>query len=58
MRFDSLEDKDIFLNNFFLDRKFIAENVYEVSPNGYIIVDGKRIGFLMSEQWSEEMNDE
>ena len=50
VKFDTFDDLDFFLEAYFEERTFIGENVYEVSPNGWLIVSGKTVAFLMSDK--------
>tara|TARA_R100000781_G_scaffold115011_1_gene88445 strand:- start:3050 stop:3250 length:201 start_codon:yes stop_codon:yes gene_type:complete len=48
LKFDTFEDLDFFLEAYFEERTYIGENVYEVSPSGWIIISGKTVAFLMA----------
>ena len=50
VKFDTFDDLDFFLEAYFEERTFIGENVYEVSPYGWLIVSGKTVAFLMSDK--------
>tara|TARA_R110000824_G_scaffold140160_6_gene305814 strand:- start:2328 stop:2528 length:201 start_codon:yes stop_codon:yes gene_type:complete len=50
VKFETLDDLDFFLEAYFSGRECIGENVYEVSPSGWIIVSGKTVAFLMSDK--------
>ena len=50
VKFDTFDDLDFFLEAYFEERTFIGENVFDVSPNGWLIVSGKTVDFLMSDK--------
>jgi hypothetical protein len=58
VKFDTFDDLDFFLEAYFEERTFIGENVYEVSPNGWLIVSGKTVAFLMSDNLGSTFKEE
>jgi hypothetical protein len=50
LKFDSVKDRNVFLNIYFPDREKIEKsNSYQITEDGAIVVDGKQILFLSAD---------
>ena len=48
--FDTVAERTGFLNIFFPDREKIEGNAYQIVEHGVVIIDGKKLLFLVSEE--------